>query len=94
MVQGDYAGQLVDISERGLAFLPINSCPAKGKWNVVLVNKVKNISTPELSLRILRSDNLYTSKSLEASQKSIAAVFDFQNSKEQDFIKEFIHQSC
>ncbi len=94
MVQGDYIGQLVDISERGLAFLPINSCPLKDKCNVVLVNKVKNISTTELALKVIRPDNQHASKSLKTSPKPIAAVFDFSSIKEQGLVKEFIHQSC
>lgn len=94
MVRGDCTGQLVDISERGLAFLPINSYRLTGKCKVVLVNKVKNISTPELSLKIIRPDNQYTSKSLELSSKTIAAVFDYPSIKDQDLIKEFIHRSC
>nr|MBF0223627.1 pyruvate, phosphate dikinase/phosphoenolpyruvate synthase regulator [Desulfobulbaceae bacterium] len=94
MVQGDYIGQLVDISERGLAFLPITSCPLKDRWNVVLVNKIKNISTTELSLKVIRPDNQHTSKSFDTSPKPIAAIFDFPSSKEQGLVKEFIRQSC
>ena len=46
------------------------------KWDVVLVNELKNISTPELSLKIIRSVQRDMPGVHEDYPQMIAAVFN------------------
>lgn len=94
MVQGAYTGQLVDISQSGLAFMSTEPKQLDEQINVVLFNKVKNIYTPELPIRIIRPNNLHSAINSEKSPQSIAAVFGYSSIEEQDLINNFIHQSC